>query len=82
MISIITPVEMSLDIALSASLGTISMLLLLALLVLKEVAMNLEGAWQTLGRFLNIALVPLLITFSVIALIGVIDVLQQFGGLR
>jgi hypothetical protein len=76
MVSTITLFEMTLDTALSASLGTISTLLLITLLVLKELASTLEDRWQAFGRFLNIAIVPLLITFFITVVIRIVDVLR------
>ena len=43
-----------------------SILLLITLVILKELASARRGKhWQALGHFLNIALIPLLITFFV-----------------
>ena len=76
MASTMTLFEMALDTALSGSLSTISILLLVTLLVLKEMASSLEDRWQVFGRFLNIAIAPLLITFCITVVIRIVDVLR------
>jgi len=71
MLSVITPVEIILGTILSA-------LLLIVFLVLKQLASatDVESKWQAFGRFLNIALVPLLITFFITVAIRIKDLLR------
>jgi hypothetical protein len=61
---------------LSPSLSTVAISLLLVFLVLKELASTLEGGWQVFGRSLNIAIVPLLITFFATIVMKAVDVLR------
>ena len=71
MISLISPVEFTLGTILSA-------LLFFTLLILKELASATAPAsrWQGFGRFLNIALVPLLITLFITVAIKINDILR------
>ena len=71
MISLISPVEFTLGSILSVSL-------LITLLVLKVSASATAPAsrWQAFGRFLNIALVPLLIPFFITVAIKINDILR------
>jgi ABC-type uncharacterized transport system involved in gliding motility auxiliary subunit len=82
MVSIITPFEMALDVPVSASLSVMAILLLIILMVLKELASTSERRWQALGRFLNIAIVPLLITFFITVTTRIADVLRELDLLR
>lgn len=77
MVSTITPVEIALGTALSASLSTIAILLLITLMVLKELASTLEAGWQTFGRLLNVAIGPLLMPFFITVVIRILDVLMM-----
>jgi hypothetical protein len=80
MVSIITPFEIALDAALYASLSAMATLLLITLMVLKELALASEKReWQAFGRFLNIAIAPLLIIFLITVVIRVVDVLKELG---
>jgi hypothetical protein len=72
----ITPVEIILDPTLSTSISAITVVILITLLVLKELVSTLEGKWQAFGRFLNIAIVPLLATFFIIVVIRMADFLR------
>ena len=55
------------------SLNILVLLLLIALLMLKELASTLEERWQTLARLLNIAIVPLLVVFCFTIAIRIIN---------
>lgn len=75
-LALVPLIRIALVTALSTSLSTTTMLLLITFLVLKELASTLEGRWQVFGRFLSIAIVPLLITFFTTAAIRTIDILR------
>jgi hypothetical protein len=61
----------------AASLGLIGVLALLALLLHKELATALPGPGaRILGRVLDVAIVPLLIAFALIAVIRVAEALH------
>jgi hypothetical protein len=77
MISILTSAQLNLDPALAASLGSIAVLVLIALLMLKELASTAEGEWQAFGRFLNVAILPLLVAFCITVALRVVDVLNS-----
>lgn len=65
----------------AASLALIAIILLLVLLVQKEIISSVEqgvqgSRLQQLGRALNIAIVPLGLTFVAICIANVLDVLK------
>ncbi len=64
-------------VAMAGSLGIISILTLLVLLVQKEVSATSDGrVGQSLGRMLNIGIVPLLIGFALIVAVNVMEALR------
>jgi hypothetical protein len=70
MISAISPVELTLSTILPA-------VLLIVLLILKQLAVaSGAGHWRAFGRYLNIALAPLLITFLVTVAIKISLIFQ------
>ena len=71
MISIL-PVDTSWGAAVSFALMVFSIVLLVFLLVVKELALVRGREWRALGRMLNVAIVPLLITFSVTVLVRIL----------
>jgi hypothetical protein len=77
MITTVSSFHLNLDPALYASLGAIAVLILIALLALKELVSTLEGRWQTLARYLNVPIVPLLVTFCVTVGIKISDALKK-----
>jgi len=74
MISIL-PVSTTWDAVVSFVLMVLSIVLLVVLLVAKELALARGKGWRTLGQILNVAIVPLLITFSVTILIRILGTL-------
>ena len=79
MISTVTTTTISTvtTVALGASLGLVAIVALLALLIQKEVVVAAAGPRaKTLGRVLNTAIVPLLITFGAIVFMKVAEVLR------
>jgi uncharacterized membrane protein len=71
MVSIL-PVDTNWDAAVSFALMVLSIVLLVVLLVVKELALSRGKQWQVLGQMLNVAIVPLLITFSVTILVQIL----------
>jgi uncharacterized membrane protein YczE len=71
MISIL-PVDTGWDAAVSFGLMVFSIVLLVLLLVVKELALARGKEWRALGQMLNVAIVPLLITFSVTILVRIL----------
>jgi hypothetical protein len=51
--------------------------LLIALLVVKELVSTLEGPWERLGRYLNVVILPLLTVFGVSVALRVVDALAK-----
>ena len=76
MISTLTSLHLDLDPALSAALTVLAVVLLIVLLVVKELVSTLEGRWRLFGHYLNVAILPLLVTFSVVVALRVADVLH------
>lgn len=72
MVSIL-PVATGWDAAVSFGLMVFSIVLLVLLLVVKELAMARGKEWRALGQLLNVAIVPLLITFAVTVLVRILD---------
>ena len=77
MISTTTYIHLSLDASLAATLSAITVVLLFGLLVFKELVSTKKGRWETLGRYLNVAILPLLFTFCIMVAIRVADALRQ-----
>jgi hypothetical protein len=77
MINTLTPVHLGLDPALSATLSVITIVFLFVILVFKELVSTKDGRWLILGRYLNVAIFPLLFCFCVIVAIRVADVLNK-----
>jgi hypothetical protein len=64
-------------VALAAGLSLLSILTLLAVLIPKEIASASDHPrLQALGRVLNVAIVPLLMGFVVIAIVKVMEILR------
>lgn len=60
----------------AGSLGIVATVLLIMLLATKELAISSEGVKaRLLGRYTNIAILPLLFTFAVIVAIKTVEVL-------
>ena len=77
MVSTLTSLHLDLDPVLSAALAVLAIVLLIVLLVIKELVSTLEGRWRLLGRYLNVAILPLLVTFGVTVALRVVDVLNK-----
>jgi hypothetical protein len=60
---------------LAGILATIGILLLVALLVLKELSSVAGGRYQKVTRVLNVAIIPLLITFVLIVVSKGVEVI-------
>jgi len=77
MISTMTSVHLNLDPALSTTLSIIAVVLLMVILVIKELVSTQEGRWEVLGRYLNVAIIPLLFTFCIMVAVRVADALEK-----
>ena len=78
MVSTVTSVTISTvtTVALSASLGLVAIVILLALLIQKElVSVAVGPKAKAFGRVLNTAIVPLLMVFAVTVVVKVLEVL-------
>jgi hypothetical protein len=75
MVSIL-PVDTSWDAAVSFGLMVLSLVLVVLLLVVKELAASRGKNWKALGQLLNVAIVPLLLALSVTVLVRVVDILR------
>ena len=79
MISTVTTTTVSTvsTVTIAGSLAVISIVLLLALLIQKELTTAATGRLpRILGRILNVGIVPLLMTFVLIVAVKVIDALK------
>jgi hypothetical protein len=65
-------VDTSWDAAASFTLMVLSIILLVLLLVVKELALARGRQWKAFGRMLNVAIVPLVITFAVTVLVRIL----------
>jgi hypothetical protein len=72
MVSIL-PVDTNWDAAVSFALMVFSIILLVLLLVVKELALARGRRGRILGQMLNVAIVPLLISFCVTILVRILD---------
>ena len=75
MVSIL-PVDTSWDAAVSFALMVLSLVLLVLLLVVKELAAPRGKKGQALGQILNVAIVPLLLALSVTVLVRIVDIFR------
>jgi hypothetical protein len=71
MITILTPAQIAQDPTLVSSLVIVGVVLLLVLLALRELAANSDEGWPGLAASLNIAIVPLMMSFVVAMAVAV-----------
>ncbi len=64
-------------VTLAAALSLVAIVLLLGLLIQKEILSASQSAWsQRLSRVLNFAIVPLAISFGVMAVVRIVEVMR------
>jgi hypothetical protein len=68
--------SLALDLDPASSFASLSIVLLITLLMIKELALSREGTWQNVGRFVNVAILPLLFVFVSIMLVRIANILN------
>lgn len=59
----------------AAALSIAAIVTLISLLMTKEfVSVRADGSWQRIGKFLNVGIVPLLMAFTVVVILAIIEV--------
>lgn len=76
MSSLAVPFGVTWDAVLSPSVIDLAIVLLVALMVLKELTLTRGARWSTLARYLNIAIVPLLFVLSVSVVLTVVAAIR------
>jgi hypothetical protein len=76
MVSTFTSLHLSMDPAMSAALAALATVLLIALLLVSELVSTMEGRRGLFGRYLNVAILPLLVAFGVTVVLRIADALK------
>ena len=77
MVSTLTSLHLDLDPVLSAALAVLAIVLLIVLLVIKELVSTKEGRWRLFGRYLNVAILPLLVVFCITVMLRIAATLKE-----
>lgn len=76
MVSTFTSLHLSMDPVTSVALATLATVLLIALLLVGELVSTMEGRRGLFGRYLNVAILPLLVAFGVTVVLRIADALK------
>jgi hypothetical protein len=76
MVSTFTSLHLSMDPVMSTALAALATVLLIALLLVSELVSTMEGRRGLFGRYLNVAILPLLVAFGVTVVLRIADALK------